>query len=293
MAPLALLLGLGFAGAAFAQAPASAAAAKPPRVAHVLVALADNQFQGIVPVPPAIGNGDDFNRNLYWGAGYGVPTFFKRSADWELVAKCVTPLTGAAPADKGRGGLTTSKNSPPPRSVLSASILERCVFRNRYQPEVYVVADAYRGREIKQSISDFFAFAAGKSSQKVRLDNGEFVNAAGSADLVAFVGHDGLMDFKLDGYHYAADSKRRDAMMLSCASKSYFADALRWTGANPLVWTTGLMAPEAYVIEAALAGWARDETGEQIRARAAQAYDKYQHTGPKAASNLFATGWGR
>src|SRR5213596_1995295 len=37
------------------------------RVAHVLVALADNKYQGIVPVPAAIGNGDDPVRNLYWG----------------------------------------------------------------------------------------------------------------------------------------------------------------------------------------------------------------------------------
>jgi len=42
------------------------------RVAHVIVALADNRFQGIVPVPAAIGNGDDPSRNLYWGAGYGL-----------------------------------------------------------------------------------------------------------------------------------------------------------------------------------------------------------------------------
>ena len=41
------------------------------RVAHVIVALADNRYQGIVPVPPAIGNGDDPDRNLYWGTRYG------------------------------------------------------------------------------------------------------------------------------------------------------------------------------------------------------------------------------
>src|ERR1700722_7703404 len=58
------------------------------RVAHVLVALADNRYQGIVPVPAAIGNGDDLIHNLYWGAGYGLKTFFRRSADWELIGKC-------------------------------------------------------------------------------------------------------------------------------------------------------------------------------------------------------------
>jgi hypothetical protein len=233
------------------------------RVAHIVVALADNRYQGIVPVPAAIGNGDDPVRNLYWGAGYGLRTFLQKSADWELVSRC-TP---------GKG-----------------PVLERCVFRN-CQEKVCVVADAYRGREIRRAVSDFFAFAAGRAPELVPIGATEFVKAAGGSDLVAYVGHDGLMDFALDHYEYSADNKHRDAVMVSCASKSYFADALRWTGARPLLWTSGLMAPEAYVIEAALAGWARSETDDQVRRRAAAAYDRYQHCGTKAALYLFATGW--
>ena len=170
------------------------------------------------------------------------------------------------------------------------AVLERCAFRSR-QSNVYVVADAYRGREIKLAISDFFDFAAGLKPEEVRVGSSASVNGGGASDLVAYIGHDGLMDFGLDRYHYSADGRHRDAMMISCASRSYFADALRWTGARPLLWTTGLMAPEAYVIEAALAGWTRNETGAQISDRAAAAYDKYQHTGSKAARHLFATGW--
>ena len=30
---------------------------------HVFVALCDNKYQGIVPVPPKIGNGQDLNNN--------------------------------------------------------------------------------------------------------------------------------------------------------------------------------------------------------------------------------------
>lgn len=251
--------------AVFAQAPSDnqpARAAARGRVAHVLVALADNRYQGIVPVPAAIGNGDDPRHNLYWGAGYGVRTFFQKSADWDLVA--CTPGKGA--------------------------VLERCVFRYRHG-QIFVVADAYRGREIKRAVSDFFAFAAGLAPEEVRVGDAEFMQAAGASDLIAYVGHDGLMDFALDRYAYSADNKRREAVMLACASKSYFAEALRWTGARPLLWTTGLMAPEAYVIDAALAGWARNESDDQIRTRAAQAYDKYQHCGAKAALRLFASGW--
>src|SRR5215203_6417081 len=49
-----------------------------PLVVHVTVALCDNATQGIVPVPPAIGDGNDPRTNLYWGASYGVKSQLKR-----------------------------------------------------------------------------------------------------------------------------------------------------------------------------------------------------------------------
>ncbi len=52
---------------------------------HIFVALCDNKYQGIVPVPAKIGNGQDPNNNLYWGCAFGVKTFFKKSAAWKLI----------------------------------------------------------------------------------------------------------------------------------------------------------------------------------------------------------------
>ena len=51
------------------------------------------------------------------------------------------------------------------------------------------------------------------------------------------------------------------------------------------------MAPEAYVLSAAVDGWMKKETDEQIRLRAAEAYNEYQNCGLKGARALFATGW--
>ena len=53
---------------------------------HIYVALCDNKYQGIVPVPKAIGNGQDPNSNLYWGCGYGIRSYFKKSAEWKLIS---------------------------------------------------------------------------------------------------------------------------------------------------------------------------------------------------------------
>jgi len=99
------------------------------------------------------------------------------------------------------------------------------------------------------------------------------------------------MDFQLSKFPQKKNEFHRDAIILACASKQFFAEPLRASGAHPLLWTTGLMAPEAYTLKAALDGWIGGETGGQIRDRGAGAYDKYQKCGLRAAHRLFASGW--
>lgn len=237
-----------------------------PRVIHVFVALADNQHQGIIPVPPALGNGRDPQRNLYWGAAFGVKTYFKASKDWELVWS-------------GRGA--------------KSAILERCVFKSA-DNDVYLVADAYEGSQIKLAVTDFLSAAAGVAKEKVtfKMRSEEVsIAIAGDADLAVYVGHDALMDFQIPPIAGPRGDKPRQTIILACASKSFFAPYIRQTGAEPLLWTTGLMAPEAYTLKAALDGWIAHEDDEAIRRRAAQAYNRYQKCGARAALRLFATTW--
>ena len=74
--------------ALFALLIALPLSAQPLRV-HVTVALCDNATQGIVPVPAAIGDGNDPRTNLYWGAMYGVKSWLKRDG-WK-VEKIASP----------------------------------------------------------------------------------------------------------------------------------------------------------------------------------------------------------
>jgi hypothetical protein len=236
------------------------------RTVHVFVALADNQHQGIVPVAAILGNGEDAEHNLYWGSAYGLKTFFTRSADWERIT------CGAKP---------------------KAEVLERCVFKYR-SANVYLVADAYRGMEIRQAILDFLDSAAGDGVETVSVPSGSGavkLPIGGGANLVAYAGHDGMMDFQLSRFPQKKNEGHRDAVVLACVSKQFFGDAVRASGAYPLVWTTGLMAPEAYTLKSALDGWIAGENGEQIRDRAAAAYDKYQKCGVRAAHRLLVSGW--
>ena len=244
----------------------SLAAQNTPRTVHVFVALADNQNQGIVPVPAKLGNGQDPAHNLYWGSAYGVKTYFSHASQWMIVS-CVQE----------------------PKS----HVVERCTFRHRTQ-NVYLVADAYQGNAIQTAILDFLDAASGLKPETISVStDGRALafTAGGGANLIAYVGHDGLMDFTLPRLSHQQNYSKREAVILACASKSFFAEPLRATGAYPALWTTGLMAPEAYTLKAALDGWVNQEDYEQIRNRAAAAYNQYQHCGVKAARRLLATGW--
>lgn len=228
---------------------------------HVLVALCDNKYQGIVPVPATIGNGQDAHNNLYWGCGYGIRTYFKRSNEWKL--------------------LETKKQE--------GVVLERLIFKHTSN-DYYLVADAYDGRYIKQCTKDFLHSLSGELKDTLVIAD-KTVGLYGHAKLVSYIGHDGLMDFTLSDSYKNVDGKKRDCIILACKSKQYFAEYVKNADANPLVWTTNLMAPEAYTLHDALTGYISGESDEEVRTRAAKAYAKYQKCSEKAARNLLVSGF--
>jgi hypothetical protein len=171
--------------------------------------------------------------------------------------------------------------------------LERCVFKVR-EDDVYLVADAYEGSQIKLAVTDFLSAAAGVAKGKVtfKMRSEEVsIATAGDADLLVYVGHDAFMDFQIPPIAGTKGDKPRQKIILACASRSFFAPYIRQTGAEPLLRTTGLMAPEAYTLKAALDSWIAHEDDEAIRRRAARAYGRYQKCGARAALTLFATNW--
>jgi len=228
---------------------------------HIYVALCDNKYQGIVPVPAKIGNGQDPNNNLYWGCGFGIRTYFKNSKEWKLVK--------------------TQK--------LDSIRLERLVFKHATR-NYYLVADAYDGQYIKQCTKEFLSSVSGQLKDTLHINN-TTIGIAGNSKLVAYIGHDGLMDFQLPELNQNTDGKKRDVIILACYSKRFFSAHVKEANINMLVWTTGLMCPEAYTVHDAITGYVNNETNENIRARAALAYSKYQKCSEKAARNLLVTGW--
>ncbi|HWS70699.1 MAG TPA: hypothetical protein VN605_01235 [Thermoanaerobaculia bacterium] len=233
-------------------------AAPPPLVVHVTVALCDNQHQGIVPVPALIGNGRDPRNNLYWGADYGVKSWMLRHEHWQVVK-----ATGVKPA-----------------AVLERLVLHRTI----HGREVYLIADAWDGAEIRATIDDFLESAAGRRRATVTTADGRILGTGGAADVIAYIGHNGLMEFRSSARLAPVAGAHPRSIVLACASRPYFEPLLAAAGSKPLLLTTGLMAPEAYTLGAALAAF----VGEgDIREAAAQAYHAHQSCGIRGARRLF------
>jgi hypothetical protein len=232
------------------------------RTAHILVALCDNKYQGIVPVPAAIGNGEDFNKNLYWGCSFGIRSFFKASKDWKLIRK----------------------------TNLDSIKLERLVFKNTTS-NFYLVCDAYKGKNIKECTIDFLNSAAGLLKDTLQINNA-VIGIKGNAKLLTYIGHDGLMDFSLNNSFKNADGKERDVVILACKSKKYFSSFIKNAKAKPLLWTSDLMCPEAYTIHDLITVYIKNPNDVvAMNDAASKAYSKYQKCSVKASKNLLVTGF--
>lgn len=236
-----------------------------PLVAHILVPLCDNAHQGIVKVNASLGNGQNLKTNLYWGAGYGIRTHFQRQAEWKT-------LSVSDPAEP--------------------HILERLVMRRSYPngATVVLVADAYDGAYMKQCLEDYLDALCGIKHGHVQA-GAESFPAWGDADLLAFNGHNGLMDTDVRERSFQG-GHARDAVVIACMSHAYFEDHLRRASAYPLVTTTNLLAPEAYIMRAIIDAWAQLKSGEEVDLAAAQGNSSVQTKCSLSASNrLFRTGW--
>ena len=237
-----------------------------PLVAHVLVPLCDNEHQGIVPTSASIGNGMDPDHNLYWMTSKGVKRYFRDLPDWKMIE--------------------TYEN-------VRTDILERAVFLKTFEngAKVILVADAYRGDRMHECLNDYFNSLSGFFLDSVLVDDVYF-QINGNADLVAFNGHNGLMDESTTYQPATVSTKPKDAVSISCASGGYFKDHYWQTSSYPLVHTTNLLYPGAFILEGILNKWAMLGDEEACKKAAGNAYYKHKpKSGPNGSQNLFDFGW--
>lgn len=235
----------------------------PTLTVHVMVPLCDNEHQGIVPVNKQLGDGTNLNTNLYWGAGYGVRSYFKLKAKWTID-------TAYVPGGK---------------------ILQRVIFsRTIGSTKVNLVADAYRGDAMNACMNDYFKSLAGSLTDSIKVKQ-QYVPLNAKASLLVFNGHNGLMDTTFALYR-KKDTVKRNAAVIACASKFYFMPHFNHLGVQPVITTTGLMAPEAYVLEALITSWVSGHSPSEIRRACGNAYHaKHPKSSLNACIGLFHAGF--
>jgi hypothetical protein len=210
---------------------------------RVFVALCDNKTQGIQPVGAKIGDGDKPEANLYWGCDDGFYSVFKRSAAWKT--------------------LSSTKDD--------AGVIMRRLEMQHSSKQIHLVAEAYRGSEMRRCVTDF-----------------EGAAASHAADLVVFIGHNGLMDFTLPPPAKGPNPRPTEAVVLCCRSASYFSPRLLAAGVRPVLMTQQLMYPGSFLLRDALAVWSPGKPTAPLREAAAKAYAENQKISVKAAKSVFA-----
>ncbi|NLX58391.1 MAG: hypothetical protein GXY74_04805 [Phycisphaerae bacterium] len=252
-----------------------------PIVVTVHVCLCDNR-QGIAPVSASLGDGDTPRTNLYWGAMFGLKTFFKQSRAWELL-------------------IESQRRDGDPDGML-----EQAVFRHRVpaasrwpgvpaaqQVEMLLVARAWRGMPMENALGAFAADALGSAAWTVALPDGRTIDAGGAGHVVGFVGHNSLMNAAVRETNLFAAVNSPVAsppvgwFVLACKSDAYFTPHLARPHAVRLLATRQFMAPEAYTLAALLEAFAERQSAATLRDRAARAYARYQKITQAAALGVF------
>lgn len=251
-----------------------------PLVVTVHVALCDNTWQGIVPVPAFLGNGDRPRTNLYWGAMHGLFGELRRSRRWRLVAR---------------------------RRGVSPDIFEVAVFSRRFAPgrfwrrhgvrrpfKVYVVGYAWRGRRIGRAVSAFVRDVYNDRSAILQLKAGNRIAGRGGSHVVGFIGHNHLMDVSVRRYPFSGvrRSQRlaKGVFVLACRSHRYFARRMLNSNTANLAMTRTLMAPEAYTVRYLLNALASGADSRGLLQACVAAYARYQRINRRRARTVFRVG---
>lgn len=238
---------------------------KLPLVVHVKVPLCDNENQGIVPTSPSLGNGMDLKRNLYWATSKGMKRYFNELSDWILISSKIAP---------------------------NKDVLERVLFKKKFKngAVVYLVADAYRGDRMVHCLEDHFKSLNGSLKDTLIIDK-DTIGIYGNADLLAFNGHNGLMDETVS-YKKSTDGIARDAVTIACISGEYFKPVYKETNSYPLVHTTNLLYPGAFILEGVINSWANLNSDRECKIAAGNGYFEHKpKSGPNGSQNLFSYGW--
>ena len=236
---------------------------KEPLIVHLYIPLCDNDHQGIVPTTKSLGDGLSLKTNLYWATSGGTKGYFKNKTDWKTVYNAFD---------------------------IDTNVLERIVFKHWINNStVYLVADAYRGDRMEETINDYLASISNNRHQTIFLKDSTALNIAGHSDLIMFNGHNGAMDAITIKPWLNTSTKRTDIVMNACLTYDYLQNEFMHAGGYPLVRTNTLLYPGAYVLEQIIDDWVLGINEVQLCLNAGRAYCLKHNCG--RGTKVYKTGW--
>jgi hypothetical protein len=239
-----------------------------PLVVQAHVPLCDND---VIPCGNArLGDGEQPARNLYWGTTEGMVGWFgRRGGGWRQVLDS----DGAAIGEDDVLDLRVwTRTLPMPAAWRRAGAPARLT--------IYVVAQAWRGERIHEAFRHYADDLYGVTAHEVELADGTRIAAGGDAHLVAYVGHNHLMD--LTGFDWSEvadragaagkDARPRGAIAIACHTAVYMQDVVPDARRVPLVLTRDFLLASSAALEGAVLGFARGGDYAAIRKGAAAGY---------------------
>jgi hypothetical protein len=221
-----------------------------PLVVDVHVPLCDNDVLRCGNA--RLGDGDRPEGNLYWATTEGMLGWFKRR--WTAV-----PL---APAVHEELDLRVWR-----RDLPTPAAWQKAGAPPRYR--VYVIARAWRGEAIAAAFERYARDLAGVTRGKLTLADGTVLATGGDAQIVAWVGHNHLMD--REAYPWASlgvDPRPRGGIAIACHTAAYMEEA----PGVPLLQTRDYLYANGSALEGAVLAFASGGDFAAIRRGAAKSY---------------------
>ena len=158
------------------------------------------------------------------------------------------------------------------KNPKDSPILVTLTFKH-HSGKATLTAHAYRGDKMAKCIEDFFT--------KTR--------DGGKDDLIAFIGHNGMMDNLITLPKAAPEGDvASESIILGCITDRYFTKPLASMNSKPVLMTKSLMYPGSFILHDSLEVWLKDGSKKEIREAAAKAYAKNQRISVKGGRTVFA-----
>jgi hypothetical protein len=234
-------------------------AAGKPLVVQVHAPLCETD---IIPCGNAkLGDGDNPATNLYWATTPGFGKWFARKGGgWKRVLDQQAADTG----DADVLAVHVYRRS----QVAPASWVARGAPKKF---DVVVVVHGWRGSAIDRALAAYARELSGLDERALTLADGSTVTAGGAAQLVAYSGHNRLMD--VDEFAWPAPgTAATGAIAVACKTADYMEETVPAPTRVPLLLTRDFLFANAAPVEAVVLTFASGGSYAAIRKAAAAAY---------------------